>query len=168
MGFFDNVKDLAEKVGDTVDKGIKSGADSYKKMNEKSRIKKDINRLNSEITNAYLAIGKRMYEEHPEYKEYSELYETITERFKEIEVLNGQLSALEDKLSCPKCGELIAKDSNFCDKCGAKIEHPEPAAEVVPEPEPVVAEVVRICKNCGAELVGDAHFCDKCGTKVED
>ena len=56
MSFVESVKEIAGKVGDTVDKGIKSGSDSYKKMTEKSRLKKEIGRLTFETNNIYIVI----------------------------------------------------------------------------------------------------------------
>jgi RNA polymerase subunit RPABC4/transcription elongation factor Spt4 len=158
MGFVDTVKELAEKVGDTVDKGIKTGSDSYKKMTEKSRLKKEISRLNIEINNIFATVGKKLYTDDPANKEFSKVFEAVREKQVEIEELNAQLTALEDKIQCKKCGEMISKDSRFCDKCGAKVEVPAP--EPSPEPETVVAEEVKICRNCGAELIEAGKYCD--------
>ncbi len=166
MGFVDTVKELAEKVGDTVDKGIKTGSDSYKKMTEKSRLKKEISRLNIEINNIFATVGKKLYTDDPANKEFSKVFEAVREKQVEIEELNAQLTALEDKIQCTKCGEMISKDSRFCDKCGAKVEVPAP--EPSHEPETVVAEEVKICRNCGAELIEAGKYCDKCGARLDD
>ena len=40
MSFLEQVKDLAGKVGNTVEKGAKSVSDNSKKLAEKSRIRK--------------------------------------------------------------------------------------------------------------------------------
>ena len=162
MGFVDTVKEIAEKVGDTVDKGIKTGSDSYKKMTEKSRLKKEISRLNIEINNIFATVGKKLYTDDPDNKEFSKVFESVREKQVEIEELSAQLTALDDKM--------ISKDSRFCDKCGAKVvpPAPSPAPEPAPEPETVVAEEVRICRNCGAELIDAGKYCDKCGAMLED
>ena len=39
---------------------------------------------------------------------------------------------------CPQCGALVLPDENFCPKCGAKLEHAEPAQAERPLPEGVV------------------------------
>lgn len=166
MGFVDTVKELAEKVGDTVDKGIKTGSDSYKKMTEKSRLKKETVRLNSEINDIFASIGRKLYNDDPESKEYKAAFDNIRAKSAEIEELKRQLTVLEDKIACKSCGEYVSKDSKYCDKCGAKIEQPAPAP--TPEPEIVEAEEVRVCRNCGAELVEAARFCDKCGARLDD
>lgn len=170
MGFVDTVKEIAEKVGDTVDKGIKTGSDSYKKMTEKSRLKKEISRLNIEINNIFATVGKKLYTDDPDNKEFSKVFESVREKQVEIEELSAQLTALDDKIQCGKCGEMISKDSRFCDKCGAKVvtPAPSPAPEPATEPETVVAEEVKICRNCGAELIDAGKYCDKCGAMLED
>ena len=170
MGFVDTVKEIAEKVGDTVDKGIKTGSDSYKKMTEKSRLKKEISRLNIEINNIFATVGKKLYTDDPDNKEFSKVFESVREKQVEIEELSAQLTALDDKIQCVKCGEMISKDSRFCDKCGAKVvtPAPSPSPESAPEPETVVAEEVKICRNCGAELIDAGKYCDKCGARLDD
>lgn len=161
MGFVDSVKEFAEKVGDTVDKGIKTGSDSYKKMAEKSRLKKEVSRLDNEVNAIFTAVGRAVYSKDPNSQEFRKQFEAVNEKNAEIEKLQVLLTALEDKVACKSCGEMVSKDSKFCDKCGAKIEVPEP------EPETVQAEEVRICKSCGAELIDAARFCDKCGARLD-
>lgn len=161
MGFVDSVKEFAEKVGDTVDKGIKTGSDGYKKMTEKSRLKKETARLNNEVNAIFISVGKAIYSKDPYSKEFRKQFEAVKEKNAEIERLNVLISALEDKVACKQCGEMVSKDSKFCDKCGSKIDLP------VPEPETVQAEEVYICKSCGAELIDAARFCDKCGAKLD-
>lgn len=162
MGFVESVKEIAEKVEDTIDKGIKTGSESYKKMTEKSRIKKEVARLTNEMNNIYIGIGKKVFTEQPDSQQFKSQFDNIRAKEREIANLNSLLSDLEDKIPCPQCGELVTKDARFCDKCGTRIVRPEK------EPENVKAERVTVCKKCGAELVDAAHFCDKCGAKLEN
>ena len=161
MGFVDKVQEIAEKVGDTVDKGIKTGSDGYKKMTEKSRLKKEVTRLTNEMNNIYIGVGKKIFAEQPESQQFKSQFDNIREKEHEIEQLTEQLNDLEDKTPCPQCGELVTKDARFCDKCGTRIVRPEKKAEHVE------AEKVTVCKKCGAELVDAARFCDKCGAKLD-
>ena len=48
---------------------------------------------------------------------------------------------------CPKCGEKLSDDSNFCKKCGEKIG-------------------IEICPNCGLPLPKDSKFCEHCGKEI--
>ena len=162
MGFVDSVKEIAEKVEDTIEKGIKTGSESYKKMTEKSRIKKEVARLTNEMNNIYIGIGKKVFTEQPDSQQFKSQFDNIRAKEREIANLNSLLSDLEDKIPCPQCGELVTKDARFCDKCGTRIVRPEK------ETENVKAERVTVCKKCGAELVDAARFCDKCGAKLEN
>ena len=171
----DSLKGIAGKVGDTVEKGVKTGSDSYKKMTEKARLKKEIAQAESAIQNAYIEIGKKFAQENPENEAYKEFFDTIAEKNADIEKLNAQIFDLEDKITCKKCGASLDKDAKFCNKCGEKIEVPVVTAEVVEEgdaseaaeaPAEEKAEA-KVCSNCGAELEEGSNFCDKCGTKNE-
>lgn len=164
MGFVESVKEIAEKVGDTVDKGIKTGSDSYKKMTEKSRLKRDVTRLTNEMNNIYIGVGKKVFADEPDSQKFRSQFDNIREKEREIERLNALINELENKTPCPQCGEPVAKDAHFCDKCGAKIVRPENE----PKAENVEAEKITICRKCGAELVDAARFCDKCGAKLTD
>ncbi len=165
MSFVESVKEIAGKVGDTVDKGIKTGSDSYKKMTEKSRLKREANRLNSEMNNIFIGVGKKLYSDNPNSDKFKVQFDNIREKELELEKINTLLEELEDRHACPKCGELLPKDARFCDKCGAKIVPVR--SEPKEEEAPVKLEKVTICKNCGAELVDAARFCDKCGEKLD-
>ncbi len=48
-------------------------------------------------------------------------------------------------LKCSSCGNVLPENSNFCNHCGAKIEHSI------------------ICRNCGHESPVDSLFCSNCG-----
>ena len=48
---------------------------------------------------------------------------------------------------CPKCGSILADDSAFCNKCGAKLSD--------------------LCPNCGAQLPQGSRFCNKCGHSMD-
>ena len=48
---------------------------------------------------------------------------------------------------CPKCGSILADDSAFCNKCGAKLND--------------------LCPKCGNQLPQGARFCNKCGYSLD-
>lgn len=56
---------------------------------------------------------------------------------------------------CPKCGKKLKADAKFCSACGINIE--EFSAE---------GKKPSVCKKCGAELAQDDKFCERCGTPV--
>lgn len=169
MGFLDSVKDLAGKVGNTVEKGAKSVSDSSKKMAEKSRLKKEISQLEAEVNSAYISIGKVFFDrlsESPE-PECENAVETIVTKGERIEQLRKLLNNLEDKMPCPSCGADIAKGQKFCDKCGAKIEEPVVTEKADPVSEPVSEQPTagKVCPDCGTPADSDQLFCQQCGKK---
>lgn len=178
MGFLEQVKDLAGKVGNTVEKGAKSVSDGSKKMAEKSRLKKEISSLENEITSAYVSIGKVYFSrisENPE-PECAGAVETIVTKGARIEQLRQLLDGLEDKTTCTNCGASISKGQKFCDKCGAKVESvaepinvepvvssSDPAGEAAAPAE--TSEDVKICTECGKPAAMSQIFCENCGKK---
>ena len=164
MGFKETVIGLAEKVGDTVDKGIKTGKDSYNKMAEKSRIKKEMTQLNTEITDIFSSVGRRLYNESPENEQFKSVFDEVKSKEEKIAELKQQLSVLEGATVCSVCGEIVQKGELACPKCGAKAEEEPAKAEV----EIVEAEEVVYCSQCGAKLSGSAKFCNQCGAKVSE
>lgn len=57
----------------------------------------------------------------------------------------------EGKHFCPKCGEPVGADDQFCNNCGAEV---KPKAG-------------RVCPKCGKELKGKVKFCSNCGTEIK-
>jgi Zn finger protein HypA/HybF involved in hydrogenase expression len=136
MGFLDKLKDSAAKLGDSVEKGVKSGSESIKKAAEKSNLKKEIGQLETGINDVYIQIGKKFAEANPDNAEYLDFFNDIKDKLSQIETLKAKLVSLEDKIPCSVCGEPVSKDAKFCDKCGAKVELPVvPAEEAAAEGE---------------------------------
>lgn len=170
MGFLDSMKELAGKVGNTVEKGAKSVSDGSKKMAEKSRLKKEIAQLETEVNSAYISIGKVYFDRlsaNPE-PECENAVETIVTKGERIQQLRKLLNNLEDKMPCPSCGADITKGQKFCDKCGAKIEETVVPESASPAPESVSEQpdAVRVCPECGTPADPDQLFCQQCGKKL--
>lgn len=162
MGFKETVINIAEKVGDTVDKGINMSKDSYNKMTEKNRIKKEMNRLNTEINNIFVSVGRRLYSENPENEQFKTVFGEVNSKEAELAELKQQLSVIEGATVCSVCGETVQKGAAACPKCGAKLETECEKSEV----EIVDAEEVVYCSQCGTKLTGKAKFCNQCGEKI--
>ena len=119
MGFVDSVKDFAGKFGESVERGAKSVSNSSKKFAEKTKIKREIARVESDINTDYIELGKVMYEKISEDPE-SEFASTITdikEKSDKLTELKNLLLSLEDKIYCSNCGAQIKKEQLYCDKC---------------------------------------------------
>ena len=169
MGFFDQMKDIAGKVGNTVEKGAKSITDNSKKFAEKSKLKSEISQLEEEVNSAYISIGKVYFEklrENPE-PECSNAVDTITKNGARLEQLRNQLNSLEDKIPCANCGASLSKEQKFCDKCGAKVIVPSysETAEPIIQPAPAEKPSGKVCSECGTPADEDQLFCQQCGKK---
>lgn len=169
MGFFDQMKDIAGKVGNTVEKGAKSISDNSKKIAEKSKIKSEISQLESELNSAYISIGKVYFEklrENPEH-ECENAVNIIIKNNKRVEQLRTQLNNLEDKIPCSNCGASLTKEQKFCDKCGAKVVMPSytETAEPIIKPAPTENPSGKVCAECGTPADEDQLFCQQCGKK---
>lgn len=161
MGIKETVIGFAEKVGDTVDKGIKTGKDSYNKMAEKNRIKKELTQLNTEINNIFASVGRRFFNENPNSEMFKTVFSEVKTKEEKVAELKQQLNVLEGTSVCSVCGEAVAKDAAVCGKCGMKIETETEKADV---------EVVEAayCSQCGAKIDCGAKFCSQCGAKTAD
>lgn len=132
MGFVDSVKDLAGKFGESVERGAKTVSNSSKKFAEKTKMKREIARVQSDINTDYIELGKVMFEkicDDPE-SDYASIVSDIKNKTANLEELRSILMTLEDKITCAHCGAHIRKDQIYCDKCGTKVERPEPEADV--------------------------------------
>ena len=125
MGILDQVKNIADSVGNTVSKGAKTGTDNLKKMAEKSKIKREIAMIEADINNSYIEIGKKFFEtiSRAPSEEYAFDVENIISKNAQLEEAKKSLMELEDKFTCPECGAAVTKEQAFCPKCGHKQEH---------------------------------------------
>ena len=131
MGILDQVKNIADSVGNTVSKGAKTGTDNLKKMAEKSKIKREIAMIEADINNSYIEIGKKFFEtiSRAPSEEYAFDVENIISKNAQLEEAKKSLMELEDKFTCPECGAAVTKEMinivpiGSCPKCGHKQEH---------------------------------------------
>ena len=86
MSFLDSLKETAKNLGD-------KAADTA----EIAKIKMKISSAESDIKGVYTAMGKKLFEEHPEY-----LDKFFTEEKGKIEELKASIAALNDKIEAVK------------------------------------------------------------------
>ena len=86
MSFFDSLKETAKNLGD-------KAADTA----EIAKLKMKISSAESDIKGVYTAMGKKLFEEHPEYLE-----KFFTEEKGKIEELKASIAALNDKIEAVK------------------------------------------------------------------
>lgn len=127
MGFVDSVKDFAGKFGESVERGAKTVSNSSKKFAEKTKIKREMARVESDINTDYIELGKVMYEKicsDPD-SEFITTINDIKEKTLKLDELKAELMSLEDKVFCENCGSQIRREQVYCDKCGKKVSEDE-------------------------------------------
>jgi predicted amidophosphoribosyltransferase len=163
MGFMDKLSSYASKAGDALDKGVKNVSDGSKKFTDKARIKKEISQAENELNAVYVQMGKKCYELNSESPsaEFADMVNDVNAKLSKIDTLRNELSTLEDKLPCPKCGNAIARGTKFCSVCGDNVENIFPVVQAAP-----IVSGNKTCSNCGAVIADNQKFCEKCGTPV--
>ena len=86
MSFLDSLKETAKNLGD-------KAADTA----EIAKIKMKISSAENDIKGVYTAMGKKLFEEHPEYLE-----KFFTEEKGKIEELKASIAALNEKIEVVK------------------------------------------------------------------
>jgi len=150
-------------IGDftaSVSKKMRQASEGIKTMNDKNRLKKEISRLQSELSGKYENIGIRFFNETSAAPDpsYQELFDQVSTLQEEIRRNRQKLSRLDGAVPCPNCGQSVLISAHFCSNCGQKIE----AEQQSEEHETPVA----VCKFCGDPLEDSAVFCASCGNKV--
>ena len=107
---------------------------------ETSKLKMQILSVNGEISKAYEALGKLVYEAAKNNDSVGEEMEAAMDKIDELQeklaALEGNVSALKKEKTCGNCGASCALDAQFCSRCGAILEVVEKVdAEVVEEEE---------------------------------
>ncbi|NWG36010.1 MAG: zinc-ribbon domain-containing protein [Nitrososphaera sp.] len=60
-----------------------------------------------------------------------------------VEIPAATQSTVVEQIICPSCKNSVAKGSNFCNNCGAKLQF--------------------ICSKCGNNNPENSKFCNSCG-----
>lgn len=113
---------------------IKRIKDSASKVTEKAQNSVEIGKLNGLITDVeremdveFTKMGKLFYEGYRS-KDMSvaegkmlELSRSCSKLQEKVEILRARIAELKNERLC-SCGNIVALDSNFCPKCGTKLE----------------------------------------------
>ena len=97
MSFLDNLKETTKNLGG---KMAETASDLKEKASDKIEIEKlkmKISSAESDIKGVYTEMGKKLFEEHPEYLE-----KFFTEETGKIEELKATIAGLNDKIEAVK------------------------------------------------------------------
>ena len=75
------------------------------------------------IEKQYAQIGKLYYEDHKEEADgaYGQQMQAIAEAFAAIDHMKEEVLKIKGARQCPQCGATVPEDTEFCGKCGAKL-----------------------------------------------
>lgn len=156
MSLFDeirkNVTDLTENVAKKSSTVIET---------QKMRMRKTS--LESDLRDYYVQLGK-LYEKKLAKSEETEedaapILDKIEGAKKEIRSIQEALIKARGMVRCTACGQDVSREFDFCPKCGAKLEKPEPEPEkevISPDDVTVEGEGESKVENVGANNVKDA------------
>lgn len=89
---------------------------------------------------------------------YEENVKAVEAIDKETEFYEKRKLAVQGLRKCEKCGNILVRESAFCNKCGEKL-------------EPLFAEEnksQKVCSMCGSPYEEGAAFCTSCGNKLSE
>ena len=109
MDFFDR---MGEKL-------VIAGKDVTQKAKDLSGTAK----LNFDIKAKEDFIEKLYYEDHKEEADgaYGQQMQAIAEAFAAIDHMKEEVLKIKGARQCPQCGATVPEDTEFCGKCGAKL-----------------------------------------------
>ena len=122
MAFLDQLRDSARIVKETTSNVISEGKQNV----ENNRKRKEIQLRQNKINDLYRLIGIKFVEENLEEIKENSLYSSeiseIKELFKEqISIQKSIDMDDQDLISCPNCGESLARNFEFCINCGKAV-----------------------------------------------
>ena len=143
------LKNLGEKIGSAAG----SAADKAKKMAETSKLNSAISAEERQINQAYLEIGKQIFEQ-----DRDKLESPVAEQCNKILASQHTIEELKLKIA----------DINKTEEKPVVVEsvevHPPVVEVVVEAPQPQAeAPARKFCSNCGAENNVNSKFCNGCG-----
>ncbi|MCM1329918.1 MAG: hypothetical protein NC253_10815 [Ruminococcus sp.] len=132
------MSDIFKKIGDTLTETGKSVGEKTKQVSSVAKFNAKIIASEHSVSDNYTILGKFYYDNFKDSpaEEVAETVNSITASLETIADMKSQILAIKGMVKCQSCGGECPFEDNFCGKCGAKLEKPEP-----PEEEPPVDEV---------------------------
>ena len=115
--------EFIDKIGDTLVSVSKDATQKAKDISELAKLRIDIRSKKDHINKLYQEMGKAYYEEHKNEEEpdYDQIV-LIKEAEEALAELKKQVGQLKGMQRCPKCGQDMPLDADYCSKCGEKLD----------------------------------------------
>ena len=144
--FIDKIKDGASKTKDAAGRIAKQVAKHTSNAITSTKLTYAINEANNKIKDIYSQIGKTMYEEYLDgatvNEQFADMFEKIDALMHDIEALQAKKAELKKATRCQQCDTLNPNDSDYCSKCGAKLEKQDDVSDDEPAEEVEIDEIV--------------------------
>lgn len=122
--FVDNVKTGAAKAKNEAEKFAKSMTEKTESLMGQVKLQYAVKNVKSKIDEAFLDIGRHIYEEFANEDIEGPLKEKcdhVKELYEELDALNEELTALKNTVVCHECGSFNVRGSKYCNVCGSPI-----------------------------------------------
>ena len=148
---------------ESMERFAQSAVSKSKEVAETTSINLEISSLEQQLQGLYAQAGRYAIDRRLLPTEEAEIQAILTpmEQLQErLAQCRQALLELRNACICPSCGAEISRLSNFCDRCGAPVERPQP------QPQQTAEEMV--CPGCGAAVGQGDLFCGSCGKKLKE
>ena len=119
------------KITETISDTSMVVAQKAKDISDLTRLNSQISTEENRINAAFLAIGRRYFEENAGEvsEEYISDFSAINDARAKIRSYQDQISIIKGICTCQNCGAEVSNEAVFCSACGTKVEKPEPKKE---------------------------------------
>ena len=115
--------DFFGRMGEKLVTAGKDVTQKAKDLSGTAKLNFDIKAKEDFIEKQYAQIGKLYYEDHKEEVDgaYGQQMQAIAEAFAAIDHMKEEVLKIKGARQCPQCGATVPEDTEFCGKCGAKL-----------------------------------------------
>lgn len=164
-----------KQMSDAFNKIQKSGQKTVQKVKESSEVSKINSLIRAEQKTQeelFAQIGRQYFdlmnggdaENVPQ--SFSSLFASVAQSIEKVAKYQADISEIQNKRRCPKCGRTWGPDAFFCADCGAEL--PQVKKEDKSQAGTAETQKMRTCPNCGHICGPDSLFCIECGAKLPE
>ncbi len=125
------MNEIFDKIGKTITEASQAVGERTKFVTDIAKLNCRISTLEHSLLQSYAELGKEYFANNKDNpaENVAELVNEIKAAIETIAEMKAQLLSIRGVVACQECGAENSIDNNFCGKCGAKLEKPEPPVE---------------------------------------